>query len=204
MRKGFYFVLCLLVFKCSGQPVSVEVMPGNGNYWYQHSISRQLEKSRLGFFNASSTCFFYKSEDVEIMSQSYLTFRLNKTFKLSLGTFYATAPRLKPSVNLHFRRSGKNWTLLLVPRIDVYRNGSYDLFFSLEHNPQIRGNTALYVRLQAMSNYTGKRHNRSYQLLRVGLDYEKMQFGLGINFDSLGEVMRYYCNYGFFLKRDFF
>lgn len=202
--------VCLWVMMCApcllfAQTVPVEVVFGNKHYWYQHMISRPINNSMWGFFNTSSLEVFYdKKQPAELMSQSYLTFALFKQLKLGAGSFYASAPGFKPSVHIQLSQQGKNYFVVMVPRMDVDKNPSYDAMLMAEYKPTITSSLKLYTRFQGMMNFTGTTHNRSYQSFRGGVDLGYMQVGLAAHFDAYGADIDYKNNVGVFVKKDLF
>jgi hypothetical protein len=199
MKRAIYLILFASSIKA--QQLRVEAMPGNKNYWYQHVITTEFDSSRLGFLNTSSLQYFIRESNTELMTQSYLTYKLHSHIKLGLGSFYASQPGFKPSFNLQYAATRKNWSLFLIPRVDVWRKASYDLFLLYEYKPAISKDLKFYLRVQAMSNYRRLIHNRSYQLLRVGLQRKNIQFGIAANYDAYGEDMKYRAHYGLFIRK---
>lgn len=47
-------------------------------------------------------------------------------------------------------------------------------------------------------------HGRSFQKIRVGLDYHTFQFGFGVNFDQFGVIKISNSNTGIFIRKNFF
>jgi hypothetical protein len=197
----FFFLQVQLT---SGQTVPVELMAGDKNLWYQHSVSKELETTEMGIFHTSSLHSFYDSElGDELMSQLYITLKIIKGLKIGIGGFYATAPGFHSSVNFQWGRKGKNYLWLIVPRVDLSKLPSYDLMLLAEYTPFLTKNLNLYSKFQTMLNYTKLVHNRSYQNFRLGLDVRILQFGFAMNLDAYGVNRTYHINYGLFAKKDF-
>ncbi|PBQ30947.1 hypothetical protein CNR22_03895 [Sphingobacteriaceae bacterium] len=182
----------------------MEVVLGNKYTWYQYSASKKLSESKFGVFGTGSLIAPYKeNKKEELMNQFYLTYELLKGIKASVGSFYSTQPGFRPSVNIQFFKAVKNLTVLAVPRIDICKNPSYDLMFLLEYKPKIAGQLPLYSKFQSMFNFSGDKHNRSYQYLRLGINLKHLQTGIAINFDAYGPAITYRRNYGLFIRKDF-
>ena len=137
----------------------------------------------------------------ELMNQAYLTFRIHQMFSLKGGLFYTNVGGYQPAVALQFFHRHKDWILVAAPRVDLVKNGAYELFLMAEFSPSITKKIKLYTRLQAMSNVSKEGHNRSYQLARIGLDIKNFQVGGGVTLDEYGEEGKLHVNTGVFVRR---
>lgn len=102
-----YLLACLFFSMCylhSRAQVPVEITAGNSSYYYQHMFSGKIIAEKpFGFFNASSILLPYdKKRGIEVMSQSYLTYEINKRWATGLGSIYAPGNRFVPSVFVWF------------------------------------------------------------------------------------------------------
>ena len=187
------------------QTVNFEGMVGDKNYFYQHAIGVKLNGTgKLMFTHSASLHAMYDDKEKnELMSQSYLTYPLNKWLRIAAGTFYATKPGINPALALNFRYVAKDFILLFNPRIDAKSKGSFEGMLFSEYMPRINNHLLLYTRFQLMSNYTGSKHNRSYQNFRIGLTKDNLSFGLALNIDQRGGEMQTQHNLGFFAKHQF-
>ncbi len=203
MKRIFQLVLFItLPFISISQSVPTEVMIGNRNFWYQHSFNFAISKNKkIGVFNTHSLHFFNDNTKQEVMSQTYLNYKLSPWLKINAGVFYVTKPGINPSVSLHIFKKTTNTLLLIVPRIDVYKNPSYDVMSMIEYKPIIR-RVQLYTRIQTLFSFKEKLHARSYQNIRVGISNKNLQYGFAVNFDAYGSSYKYYSNYGFFIRKE--
>ncbi len=186
----------------TSQSIPIESMVGNERYFYQHSFFKELKTdSRFGFFHTSSMHIVYEEQGKnEMMSQSYLTYKITSFMKIAVGTFYATKPGFKISGALQFTFRERNLLFVMVPRVDLWKNSAYEIMSLLEYRPPISERISLYSRVQIMSNYGPIHHNRSYQNFRVGLGVQNLQFGLALNVDEYGREMRTHHNKGIFIR----
>jgi hypothetical protein len=191
-------LLYLLPVAAFGQ-MPVEIFIGNRNYWYQHSIGVTFRESKFGISHVSSMYFFFAPETPdEIMSQVYLTYEVTPWLSAGAGTFYATGPGFSPSFSMQFRKKTRSLTVVAVPRVDVRKAGSVELMTFVEYTPRITDSVSFYSRFQAMSNYTSRRHNRSYQAIRIGVSIGKVRTGLALNVDEYGREAKTMHNAGVF------
>lgn len=196
----FSFVL-VMARPLTAQPNLLEAMAGDENYFYQHTFSRALGNSRFGFFHTSSLHAFYDRDDLnELMSQSYITYPLTGFAKLAVGTFYASQPGISPAAVLQLGYATRDFKALVVPRVDLQKNGSIEMMMLLEYNPMINERLQFYSRAQFMTNYGPYHHNRSYQNFRAGLQVKHTAVGIALNIDERGSDITTLHNLGIFLR----
>lgn len=204
----FVFISVFILQNTWAQLGSIEVMGGNRYFQYQHSLSQYMKaESRFGWQHIATLVKRYNAntETVkmpdELMNQAYLTFRLHPYLLLKGGLFYTNAGGYQPALGMQFTIRKKDWAVVMAPRIDINKNGSYELFTLVEFSPSITSKTKLYTRLQAMSNFSSANHNRSYQQARIGVETRSFQLGGGITFDQYGTTGKQHCNSGIFIRR---
>ena len=200
-----YFTLLLLLVAgaaAHAQQLPIELMAGRENLWYQHVLAKKFSSdSRFGFFNVSTLHVYHDRQRTdEIMSQSYVTWGLSRSFYLQAGAFYASGPGFSPSVGVQFVKQLDDFFILLVPRIDIKKKGSYDAMALVRYQPRLSDQLSLYSHIQLMSNYSGNNHNRSYQNFWLGLGYKSFQFGMALNLDEYGAEYITYYNPGLFIR----
>lgn len=187
------------------QKFPLEVMAGHQQYWYQQVFSFPIGEGKWGVSHTSSLQVFYDTrKGSELMSQSYITYRITPGVKIGTGSFYANAPGFKPSVQVQLSHVGKSHTLLAVPRVDIYKQPTYDLMSMLEIKRACTPRIVFYARLQTMFNYKRTTHNRSYQSLRIGFGQHTWQAGLAFHADAYGKDKRYEQNFGLFVRKELF
>lgn len=200
MRPVLLFLLVIITGYA--QRIPVEISSGDHHYRYQHSLLGSYNE-KLGYSHVSSILNFYDGNDAEIMTQSYFTYWINKQIAVGIGTFYASVPGFTPAVNIQFSKTVKAFTVVIVPRVDLKDNPSYELMAFVEYSPKKETGLQPYGRIQLMENFTGLDHNRSYQYLRLGLSAANMQFGISVDYDAYRRDMDYISNYGVFLRSVF-
>ncbi|HZH65346.1 MAG TPA: hypothetical protein VEY10_10685 [Flavisolibacter sp.] len=210
--KQLFFTICTIIFLQSvkAQLGPVELMTGHNYFHYQHSFAQPLKPdSRLGWQHIATlikrfNAYPEKGElPDELMNQSYLTFRFHQLLTAKGGLFYTNVGGYQPTIGLQFFWHNKHWVAIASPRIDIIKNGSYELFTSVEFSTSIGKDIELYSRLQAMSNISKESHNRSYQLVRVGVEIKGFQLGGGLTLDEYGTSGKVHYNTGLFLRRMF-
>jgi hypothetical protein len=199
------FFLTLLSDFAYTQALPVELVFGHHNYYFQQSLSKQMQdNSSFGFFHTSSILIPYdKEKGNELMSQSYATCKIDRRFTAGIGTIYVPLGRFRPSAFLQFLKQGKRTTLLVFPRADLWGHPSFELMGFVEYLPAITHKLQLYTRVQLMTTWTLSEHSRSYQYLRLGVHLGKLQCGIAINYDEYGKNKQPRSNYGGFVRHIF-
>lgn len=185
-------------------------MAGNKYLHYQHSLGQSLKPgSRFGWQHIATLLKRHNTKagkgDLpdELMNQGYLTVRLHPLLSLKGGLFYTNAGGYQPSMGIQFFFHNKNCVVVVAPRAGFEKKGAYELFTMMEYTPPVSKSLKLYIRLQAMSNASRESHNRSYQLVRVGVDMKGFQAGGGLTLDEYGTSGKVHSNAGLFVRRSF-
>jgi len=200
LKKTFkLLIMSLLPIGSFGQ-LQVEAVIGHHNYRYQQNYNTKFLKNNWGFSHVSSLLELYSADaKTEIMTQSYITYNLYPAVKIGMGTYYASKPGFSPSVNLQFIKKGKNYSFIITPRIDLTWHPAWDVLAAVEFRPKLNANNNYYFRIQTLDNFTGTKHNRSYQYIKLGLERKRMLFGIAADFDAYGSHLNYAQNFGVFL-----
>lgn len=209
--KHLFFVFTFFVQqRAMAQIGPAELMGGNNYLHYQHSLGQALTpNSKFGWSHITTFIKRYRNnpeksgQPDELMNQGYLTYQAHSLLSIKGGLFYTNVGGYQPTVGVQFFWQKKVVTVLINPRIDIAKNGAYEMFALLELTPQLTKSTKLYTRLQAMSNVNKKAHNRSYQQARVGIDVKGFQFGGGLTLDEYGPAGGVHFNGGIFVRRMF-
>jgi hypothetical protein len=205
MKSIIFFLLFALITgtQLQAQSAPSEVFAGPRSTLFQQVINANLTETKWGYFRtASLQKNSWEQNQMEIMNQDYITYSFFPFLKLAAGTFYATVPGLSPSLALQFMKVGNYHFFLIVPRIDIQKQGSYDLFTLVELRSPLIQKYRLYARLQNMLNFSGLLHNRSYLQFRIGIERMAIKMGIGINWDAYGNEVQVQRSLGLFLKYD--
>lgn len=210
MKSIFFVFIFFLLQNLQAQTGSVELMAGDKYLHYQHSISQSMKPgSKWGWQHIATFIKRFRTDPEkggmpdELMNQGYLTFRVHTLLSVKAGLFYTNAGGYQPTAGLQFFRRKKDITAIINPRLDIRKNGSFELFTMLEFTPSLTRRTRLYTRMQAMTNITRGSHTRSYQMLRVGLTVKGFQVGGGLTLDEYGTTGKVHFNSGLFIRRIF-
>ena len=192
-----------------GSPVIMEVLAGNNGYASQMIINKEFRDiSRLGFFsvtNISSKWSEKLSQDA--MNQVNLKFDVLKGVSVFGGVHYTPVTGLRPTTALMYAKMSEILVFMVSPRLIGFDEGSIiEGFAMVEYKPAINDVWRVYSRSQGLYDQTisDGRHTRSYLMLRAGLSYRDLSFGLGANWDAFGPGKITKENYGAFLSVNMF
>lgn len=209
--KYFFFSFMLIASATEGLTQPAEAMIGNKYLLYQHAISKKInDHTHWGIMHIASVIIRHdilttkKEMPDEMMNQGYIKYQLLNHFSILGGGFYSSATGFKPSTGIQYSYSNKYFFMLLQPRIDFSKKTSYEIFGLMEYRIKVNNSLALYSRLQFMSNHGNVYHNRSYQQIRLGLEYKSVQTGIGMQFDEYGRNLNSYTNIGVFVKKNLY
>lgn len=191
-------VLLSVIGQCTAtaQRLSVESMFGNRNYWYQHVLNEPIgDSSDWQFFHTSSFQVSYEPSEFEVMSQSFVQYKLTRRWKVGLGTFFTHVGGFNPSVAMQYGLKTKHLLLVVAPRADLRTSPNGEVMMLFEWKSK-----RFYFRFQLMENAGANGHNRGYQLARIGLRRRQLTYGAGFNLDTYGRYFTSYLNAGFFLR----
>ncbi len=209
MKYTLLLIAVLTYFqKTYAQTGSAEVMAGHSYLHYQHTLAQSLKPdSRLGWQHVATVVKRYNHSGTkerlpdELMNQAYLSVRLTPSIAFKSGLFYTNGGGYKPAIGLNYFLRKKDYSIALSPRVDVAKKGAYELFAAAEVYPPLTTSLRFYARLQAMTNMRGTHHNRSYQLVRIGIDVKGIQLGGGLTLDEYGNGKPMHYNAGLFIRK---
>lgn len=208
MKRSYFSVLIIFILqRAEAQKGSAELMAGHHYLHYQHSITQVFSPlSKWGWQHMATLAKRYQpikektGYTDELMNQAYLSYGLSQWLTIRGGLFYTNAGGYKPSLGMQFLLAHKHGVFLIAPRADLVRKGSYELFLFGEYFIPAVATTRFVARVQAMSN-VGATHNRSYQLIRLGIDRNQLQLGGGLTLDEYGTTNIVYLNAGIFIRK---
>ncbi|MEM9981278.1 MAG: hypothetical protein AAF734_02205, partial [Bacteroidota bacterium] len=110
----------------------------------------------------------------------------------------------------YFNKKGDLY-LNVFPTIELTRETNYEIFGLVVYSPRLSKKLKLFTQATFSTNFNFQQHNFSFQQIRLGLDYNDFQFGIGadtqiptftdpITNDLITEVNP---NIGLFLRKTF-
>lgn len=185
-------------------PITMESLVGNRGVMYQLIVSKKFQSiPKLGFFSVTNGTGSWKKEVVpDIMSQAHLTYKLFKGLDISSGMQYSPVYGFRPVAGLIYSYASPELLLIMNPKVDLARDVASEAMALLEYKPKLNDNINFYSRVQGLYGFVPKSgsHNRSYLMLRAGLNYREFSFGIASNFDWFGPKKQYQENLGLFMN----
>lgn len=177
----------------SSSPIPVEVMLTDKSVSAQIILNKKLPgKSKLGFLGVVNSLNTYQNnkDQNEFMTLSMVSYNLFNELSINGGLWMHNVIGLRPTIALNYTRTGKNFVLADILRIDITKDHTIENVLILEYFPKISENWSLYNRLQTLYSYNNKQqaHERSYINVRTGVSYKHLRFGAGANFDYYGPI----------------
>jgi hypothetical protein len=205
-------LLCVFIIVANqtalAQSGNAELMVGNQYLHYMHSITKPMtSSSKLGWQHIATLIKRYQPVKEkqgyadELMNQAYVSYNFSKLFSLKGGLFYTNTAGYKPTLGIQLLLPHKNGTVIISTRADLTTKPAYELFISSEYFLSPPGRVRPVIRVQAMSNASTVKHNRSYQFIRLGADINNLQFGGGLTIDEFGNNHTLHYNAGFFIRK---
>ncbi len=104
-------------------------------------------------------------------------------------------------VGVHVFKATSNWMLFGLASIGLKNKLEYSWFSICKFTPKINEKWMVYTSLELFNLFGREGHLVSVQRLRLGLDYQKFQFGAAVNFMELGKRWTQNSNVGIFIRK---
>ncbi len=190
-------------------PVQVELSAGYEKTLFQSIIIKPLDKKhRFDFFNISYFDNYYDEENKpfnEGLIQTYVAYNFIKGVGVGLGGTYNSFGGVSANLVGQFVNAGPNHLIVFFATIYLEENPQYEAFTQLQYRFRLNDDWRLFTQLMALTNWVElEDHNRSFQQLRVGLDYRNYQFGIGADFDQYTPLPEHKGQVGLFVRAEIF
>ncbi|WP_347218509.1 hypothetical protein [Chryseobacterium sp.] len=184
-------------------PVTFETLAGNKGIASQMTINKGFQDIKgLGFLSvANISSKWNEDRSNDAMIQANITFEVFKNIHVLGGMHYTPNTGLRPTAGLLYSLSTPDFLLIINPRFIGFSEKSIaEGMMLLEYKPPINDNWKGYSRIQALYSETinDGLHARSYLMLRLGVSYKLLTFGLGANWDQYGPCKESKQNFGVF------
>ncbi len=203
MNRIILISCLLLVQSIIYAQTRVEVLAGNDATGVIVSLKEKFsEQSKFGFTAIVNSNMPYEKENTPFnyyTIQSRISYDLGKKVNVFLGAFknnkdYGSLLGLQ--ANFPF----KNGIFSVTNQHKLVKDYSTELNVLAEYRPKLNDKLHLYSRIQVMYETDFDITPRNWQMIRLGLDYKKFQFGFGATFDQFADNNISYENYGLFIR----
>lgn len=185
-------------------PITMEAMVGSRGAMYQLIVNKKFQSvPKLGFFSVTNGTAAWKKEMTpDIMTQAHLTYSLIKGLDVSAGMQYTPVYGFRPVAGLIYSHATKDWLIIANSKVDLASDFASENLALVEYKPKINDKFNFYSRVQGLYGFVPESgdHNRSYIMLRAGLNYKEFTFGAATNFDWYGPIKHNENSFGFFVS----
>lgn len=185
-----------------------QIFAGNEAAEYNFLWYKEVDKrGKVSLFNFTSFKADYKNK-VNNAYEIYQVgiYNLNKSWGIAGGGRFIGG-EFVPLVALSYQKATKDLYLNLFPSAQYspsLQRIDYSLFGLLFYRPQLNNTWRMFNQLTFEPLLNTREHIYSYQQIRIGLEYKQLfQFGIGANFDQVGERFTFRQNYGLFVRKEF-
>lgn len=203
LKMKILLLIVLPLFVLSAKSQSLEVMPGTERIFVDAQWLKFMdEKRKWSLFSRSRATTDYE-EDTNLFTGAYLNYTTQSGVG---GTLVGTISDLGAGADLgiHLFKANGRVMLYALPSIGLQSNLSYSWFSILRFTPPLTDRWKLYTSLELFSAFGEAGHVASVQRLRLGLDREGYQFGIGLNLAGIGKnYSETDSNPGVFIRKQF-
>lgn len=202
MRISILFVTLLWLAKAFGQ--SIEIMPGTENVFVDVQFLKPLKQNdyRFSVFSRTRGIVDYEN-NANILSAAYVSYTSKPGVGFSLIGSMSSFSGASSAVGVNYLKAGKNYSVFALAAVELQNEPGYSFFSIAKYFPRISENCKGYFSLELFTLFNRFGHQISVERARLGLDYKRLQFGLGANLDQFGEAFSFGGNYGIFIRKEF-
>ncbi|MCB0539390.1 MAG: hypothetical protein KDE33_17885 [Bacteroidetes bacterium] len=202
MRKNNLLIVFLLLFSIPCFSQSMEIMFGHERIFVDAQWLKFIDtKNHWSLFSRTRATVNYENQ-TDLFSGAYL----NYTFDNDLGG--SLVGKIGNSgggadAGIHVFKAKSDWMLFGLASVGLKNELEYSWFSILRFTPKINEKWKVYTSLELFNLFNKESHLTSVQRLRLGLDYQKFQFGAAANFTELGKDWTSHSNIGVFIRKSF-
>jgi hypothetical protein len=197
------------------QSVPFEIFGGDKRTTLDLLLIKSLQgkgatKSKFLFFSRSRVSLDYNETKTANLPQFALTEALSYNIKALKG--FSPVAVLQtfnrgtfPKAGIQYLKLEPNFTFFSWSVIDLAKDPSVDVFILSRFTPKLTEKMKLYTQLELLGNFPSLDTNMNFtQRIRVGLKFDEVQFGLGLDLSEVGkENFTNTTNAGVFLRYEF-
>jgi len=183
---------------------SFELMAGNERIFIDAQYLKYFDDNyKWSLFSRARATTSYSEKATDLFTAVYL----NNTFKSGLGV--SAVGRISSlgsgvDVGMHYLKKRKDWTIFILPSINLNDELLYSWFSIIRYEPSISDKAKLYTSYEQFSAFNGDGHITSVQRLRLGIQKFSFIGGIAANFrESLNDFSVFDSNIGIFIKKEF-
>ena len=167
--------------------------------WFFRPLTKDY---KLGIFSLNDATIDYQSEEANFVSYTVVGYDIWKGFGPVLGSRFFSS-RASAMAGLQWSKSNENLLIVSNFTTEIRNEPYYELFLLTQYRIPLNNHIGLFSQFQTSTNFNSKIHDFSFQRLRIGLDWNIYQFGLGSNTYQLGKDRNFESDFGFFIRLEF-
>lgn len=166
-----------------------------------------------GRFSVGTLAFFqkYHQEESVLFDEAgvhaTIYWNINKAISIGPGLYYNSIAGYAQRLSILYAIKSQHFILTAIPTIAHNEqtgliNG--ELFLQMQWTLPIKNDWQVLLSAQILTNWEKfSQHTRSFQQIRVGVDKNRTQFGLAVDFDQYGETPLTRTSPGLFVRKIF-
>jgi hypothetical protein len=212
-KSGLLFSFTLFIFSrpITAQVTQVELTTGFHKSDFSSFTIRALDDKNK--FSISTLAFFqkfYRKEDFlfdETGVQTSVYWNFTKNLSVGPSLYYNSVSGFSEKLSFLIFIGGGHIVFVAIPAIFHTENdGSLNggLFFQLQYMKHIKRQWNFCVNTQALTEWNRfSTHSRSFQQVRIGVDYKNNQIGAAADLDVYGHTQIWRKSIGVFVRKVF-
>lgn len=202
MKKSYWFAFFLCVGSISCFSQSLEIMLGHEQIFADAQWLKFLDKeNHWSLFSRTRATVNYDNQ-TNLFTGAYLNYTLRNGFGGSLVGKIGNSGG-GADLGIHIFKAKSNWMLFGLASMGLKNELEYSWFSIFRFTPAINEKWKVYTSLELFNLFSKENHLVSIQRLRLGLDYQKFQFGVATNFTEQGKDWISDSNIGVFIRKSF-
>lgn len=202
MTRNYLFAvfIWLLSIPCFSQ--SLEMMVGHERIFVDAQWLKFIDtENHWSLFSRTRATVNYDNQ-TDLFSGAYLNYAFDNGLGGSLVGKISNSGG-GADAGVHIFKAKSNWLIFGLASVGLKHKLEYSWFSILRFTPKINDKWKVYTSLELFNLFDKENHLVSIQRLRIGLDYQKFQFGAAANFTELGEDWTSNSNIGAFIRKSF-
>ena len=202
--KATFFGIMFLALLPGAFSQSIELMPGNQRLFADVQFLKPIHKEDFTWtvFSRTRGTLDYEN-NTDLFSAAYF----NYTSKIGLGGSIvgslATGRGGGVGIGVNFFKATEKFSVFVLVSVDLDKPPTYSWFSIAKYYPVLKNKWKLYSSLELFTQIGNDGHLFSVQRMRLGLSYQKLQFGFGANIWQAGEEYVMDSNLGPFIRKEF-
>ncbi len=161
----------------------------------------------------ATLAFFQKYHDQENTQfdetgvQTTIFWNINEAVSVGPGLYFNSVAGFSQRLSVLLKSKSNNFMATAIPTVSrADKTGSINagLFLQLYYTRPMNATWNLLFSTQALTHWAKfKQHSRSFQQIRVGVEYKALQFGPAIDLDQYGSKPLTRSSFGLFIRKTF-